>query len=133
MGIHPLGGISTSPCFYSNKKQCGYTFSNENKIRESKQITIGHDVFIGANVTILAGVSIGNGAVIGAGAVVTKDIPPYATVGGCPANIIRFRFDPEIIDRLMAIEWWTWENDKLPEVEAYFESPLNFVEKYYKA
>ena len=56
-----------------------------------KDVTIGNDVWIGARVTILAGVTIGDGAVIGAGAVVTKDVPPYAVVGGVPAKIIRFR------------------------------------------
>lgn len=54
---------------------------------------IGHDVLIGHGVTIMRGVTIGNGAVVGAGAVVTKDVPPYAIVGGVPAKVIRYRFD----------------------------------------
>jgi len=55
------------------------------------KVFIGKYVWIGANVIILPGVSIGNGAVVGAGAVVTKDIPPYAVVGGNPAKIIKYR------------------------------------------
>ncbi len=56
-----------------------------------KSISIGQDCWIGSGARILAGVTIGNGAVVGANAVVTKDIPPFAVVGGCPARIIKFR------------------------------------------
>lgn len=52
---------------------------------------IGDDVWIWANVSILAGIRIGNGAIIGAGAVVTKDVSPYAIVGGVPAKVIKHR------------------------------------------
>jgi virginiamycin A acetyltransferase len=74
-GIHPTNGISTSPMFYSTKKQNGITLSKENKIKERKPIKIGNDVLIGINVTILDGINIGDAAVIGAGSVVSKDIP----------------------------------------------------------
>ena len=47
----------------------------------------------GSHVKVLEGVIIGDGAVIGAGALVTKNIPPYAVVGGVPAKIIKYRFD----------------------------------------
>ena len=63
-GIHPLYGISTSPMFYSTRKQNGITLSRKDKIDEYKPIIIGNDVFIGANVTVLDGVNIGDGAVI---------------------------------------------------------------------
>lgn len=63
----------------------------EQGMAETKPVTIGDDVWIGQRALILPGVSIGNGAVVAAGAVVTKDIEPYAVVGGNPAKVIRDR------------------------------------------
>lgn len=54
-------------------------------------VKIANDVWIGANCVITPGVSIGEGAVIAAGSVVTKDVAPYAIVGGVPANLIKMR------------------------------------------
>lgn len=119
-GIHPLNGISTSPMFYSTKKQNGITLSSEDKIEEQKSIIIGNDVFIGANVTILDGVIIGDGAVIGAGAVVLKEIPPYAIAVGVPAKIIKYRFKEKEINEFLNIKWWDWPEDRLKEVERKF-------------
>lgn len=68
-------------------------------------IIVDDDVWIGQRATILSGVNIGQGAVIAAGAVVTKDVPPYAVVGGVPAKIIKYRFSPEIIEKLMKIDY----------------------------
>ena len=119
-GIHPLNTISTSPMFYSKAKQNGISLSKTNKIEERKEINIGNDVFIGANVTVLDGVTIGDGAVIGAGAVVSKDIPPYAVAVGCPIKIVKYRFDEEVINRLVKLAWWNWSDNRLKDVEKYF-------------
>ncbi len=70
--------------------------SEEEKLPENDQdIILQGDNWIGANALILKGVTIGEGAVVGAGAVVTKDVPPYAIVGGVPAKVLKYRFDDE--------------------------------------
>jgi acetyltransferase-like isoleucine patch superfamily enzyme len=119
-GIHPLEGISTSPMFYSTQAQNGVTLSATNKVQERKKITIGNDVFIGMNVTVLDGVTIGDGAVIGAGCVVSKDVPPYAVVVGCPMQILRYRFDEITREKMLTLKWWDWPDDKLPLIEKHF-------------
>ncbi len=72
-------------------------------------IVIGNDVWIGYEAVIMAGVRIGDGAIIGTRAVVTKDVPPYAIVGGVPARTIRNRFDDSVIEALQKIKWWDWD------------------------
>lgn len=131
-GIHPINGISTSPCFYSSKKQNGMSFCNEDKIEERKPVIIGNDVFIGMNVSILDGVSIGDGAIIGAGAVVNKDIPPYAIAIGVPAKVIKYRFDEKSISQLLKIKWWDWDDEKLQNIEKLFFDINKFIKKYGK-
>ena len=69
------------------------------------KIKIGDDVWIGHGVIILSGVEIGQGAIIAAGSVITKDVPSYAIVGGNPAKIIKYRFNSEIIDELLKIDF----------------------------
>ena len=78
-------------------------------------VVIGNDVWIGYGVIILSGVNIGDGAVIGAGSVVTKDIPSYAIAAGNPCHVIKYRFDGEIINKLLKMKWWDWSDDKVKE------------------
>lgn len=68
-------------------------------------IVVGDDVWLGYRSTIMSGVHIGQGAVVAAGAVVTKDVPPYAIVGGIPAKVIKYRFSPELIDELIKVDY----------------------------
>ena len=133
LGIHPIHGLSTSPMFYSVAKQNGVSLCTENKTEESLRTVIGNDVFIGANVTVLDGVAIGDGAVIGAGAVVTRDIPPYAVAVGVPAQITKYRFESEIIDKLLEIQWWDEDMKVMKDVSAMFEHPEEFIKKYESA
>lgn len=74
---------------------------------------IGNDVWIGAGATIMPGVTVGDGAIIGSLAVVAKDVPPYAVVAGNPARVVKLRFTPEVIERLLAIAWWNWPVEKI--------------------
>ena len=76
-------------------------------------VIIGNDVWIGFGATILSGVSIGDGAVIGAQAVVSRAVPPYGIAVGNPANVVRHRFDQQTIDRLLAVKWWDWTDQKI--------------------
>lgn len=69
-------------------------------------VAIGHDVWLGSQCMVLSGVTIGTGAVVAARAVVTRDVPPYAIVGGNPARVIRVRFDEATIAALLACRWW---------------------------
>ena len=78
-------------------------------------IIIGNDVWIGFEAVIMSGVHIGDGAIIGTRALVTKDVPPYAIVGGIPAQIIRKRFEDSVIEDLLKIQWWNWSTEKISE------------------
>lgn len=64
-------------------------------VYEVKDVVIGENVWIGADVSVMAGVTIGEGAVVAACSCVTKDVPPMALVGGCPAKVIKYRDEEE--------------------------------------
>jgi len=107
-GEHELSRVSTFPLRTIIQPR------RENQDAYSRgPIRIGSDVWIGAAAIVRSGTTIGDGAVLAAGAVVTKDVPAYAIVGGVPAKIIRFRFSPEQIARLLEIRWWNWPDDRI--------------------
>lgn len=87
-------------------------------------IVVGNDVWIGAQTIILSGVTIGDGAVIAANSVITKDVPPYSIVGGSPANLIKYRFSEEIINKLTEIKWWNWDIEKIKKNRHLFLEKL---------
>jgi len=94
-------------------------------------IVIGNDVWIGYEAVIMAGVTIGDGAVIGTRALVTKDVPPYAIVGGTPAREIRKRFPDETITSLLKLKWWDWPKEKiLRNIQAITTGNINALKCY---
>jgi acetyltransferase-like isoleucine patch superfamily enzyme len=74
--------------------------------KSNGDVRIGNDVWLGSRSTIMSGISVSDGAVVAANAVVTKDVPPYAIVGGNPAKIIKHRFSECTIERLLQVKWW---------------------------
>jgi len=88
-----------------NKEFVSDLFKHDRLIN-SKQIVIGNDVWIGDSVFIKRGVTVGDGAVVAARSVVTKDIEPYSIVGGVPARHIKYRFNKDVRDQLISIQWW---------------------------
>ena len=95
-------------------------------------VIIGNDVWIGQSVTIMSGVTIGDGAVLGANSLITRDVPPYAIYGGNPAKLIKYRFAPDICERLLRIAWWNWEDKQVAEaIPDLLNSDINsFLDKY---
>ena len=127
LGLHPTTRVSTYPGFYSAR---GFADSQyvDSAFVEYKSSTIGNDVWIGARVIILDGINIGDGAIVAAGAVVTKDVPPYAIVGGIPAKLIGKRFNDEIIWKMQDEAWWNWSDQLVASRAQYFADPVAFLE-----
>lgn len=125
---HPIQWVSTSPVFYSGRDSVKKKFSQFDRDPDIKTI-IGSDVWIGNNALIKQGVRIGTGAVVGMGSVVTKDVPPYAIVAGCPARVIRYRFDSDIIQALLDSRWWEIQDSKLEEYAKYIKNPNDFLKQ----
>lgn len=82
-------------------------------------VVIGNDVWVGTEAVIMSGVNIGDGAVVGARAVVTKDIPPYSIAVGNPARVVKQRFSQPVIDRLLEMQWWNWEESRIEKAFPY--------------
>lgn len=113
LGDHTLDMVSTSPLFYSAHSLLPEHFLSksiplpEQTIGGTNyKVMIGNDVWMGYNVCVKEGITIGDGAIIGAKSLVTRDIPPYAIAVGTPAKVIKYRFSPEQIEKLLAVKWW---------------------------
>lgn len=101
---HQMDGVSTFPFYIlegweqETPPLCEMPFKGDT--------VVGNDVWLGQNVTVLPGVHIGDGAIIGMNSVVGSDVPPYTIVVGNPAKEVRKRFDDELIQMLLELQWW---------------------------
>ena len=94
-------------------------------------VTIANDVWIGRSAMIMPGVHIADGAIVASGAVVTKDVPPYAIVGGNLAKLIRYPFSEDVIAKMLAIRWWEWNDEKIKQEAAFLTGPVDrFIERH---
>ena len=121
LGQHPTNYLTTNSIFYK-RGSWGFhdDWCEEIEYEENARIHIGNDVWVGRNSMILDGVTIGDGAIVAAGAVVTKDVPPYAVVGGVPARVLKYRFASQIIERLLEIKWWNLPDEEITRVKELF-------------
>ena len=136
MGKHTLDCVSTSPIFTQvvNGTQTSWIDKDCHAAPEEFAI-VGNDVWIGSHVLVAGGVTIGDGAVVASGAVVVKDVPPYAIVGGVPAKLIRYRFSPEVIEKLLELQWWNLPDETLKEHIRFFQKEdfsVNDIEDFIK-
>jgi len=128
---HPMEWVSTSPVFSSRRDSVKKKFSMHDK-GDTPRTFIGNDVWIGEKALIKSGIRVGHGAVIGMGSVVTKDVSPYSIVAGCPAKVIRKRFDEQMIAELLIIKWWDFEEKRLSKYAKYITSPEDFIREIEK-
>lgn len=116
---HAMGGFSTYPfAIFDGPRFRGYRDS----LPRGEDTVIGHDCWIGREAVLMPGARLGNGVIVAARAVVTGDVPDYAIVGGNPARVIRMRFAPDVVARLLDLAWWDWPfaqiSAALPLIEA---------------
>lgn len=126
---HPINWASSSPAFEGVKNSSPKKRFAHFPPPESLRTTIGSDVWIGQRAIIKGGVKIGHGAIVGSGAVVTKDVEPYAIVGGCPAKLIRYRFDEDTRNLLLQSEWWNLKDEEIEKFAMKIQNPSIFAKE----
>lgn len=117
MGRHPYTTpfATTSPSFHTTSPLTKLSYTKVDRIAglDGSKPTIGSDVWIGHGAKLINGINIADGAMVLAGAVVTKDVPPYAIVGGVPAEVLKYRYDDETIRFLLNLQWWNKSDEWL--------------------
>jgi virginiamycin A acetyltransferase len=136
---HPTDWVSSSPFSYSPHGLQGFKDylieRGENSFVlhpgaqfRNQLVTIGHDVWVGQGACFTGGVTVGDGAIVAARAMVTRDVPPYAIVGGSPARIIRMRFPELLAERLRALAWWRYGPEVLQPLDV--REPERFADRF---
>lgn len=112
---HQMSGFSTYPFFIFGEmgEGCPEWKDYPLVLSDKGDTIIGNDVWFGHESMVMPGVQIGDGVIIAARSVVTKSVPAYAIVAGNPARIIRSRFSSEIVEKLLLIQWWNWDYNKI--------------------
>lgn len=131
-GNHPRDRVTQHHLTY-RRRQFGLDSVDDDAFfdwRRAHPCLIGHDVWIGHAAVIMPGVKVGIGAVVGAAAVVTHDVEPYRVVAGVPARPVRYRFSPDVIERILSTRWWEWSRPQLEERWRDLCSLEEFLRKY---
>lgn len=129
---HDSASVANYP-LYRIGASAYHPFRGNPRIKPARrQIVIGSDVWIGLRAIIMGGIHIGNGAIVAAGTVVTKDVPPFAVVGGNPARILKYRFSEDVCHKLDCIKWWNWPEEQIKQCGDLMRSPADFVDRFYK-
>lgn len=129
---HPMNWVSTSPVFTKKRHSGPSKRFAEHVLAPTKRTAIGSDVWIGHGATIKSGVTIGHGAIVGSNALVTKDVPPYAVVGGVPAKVIKYRFEEDVIAQLLESRWWEAPNEIIDRYSNCFNDIQSFLANWQK-
>jgi virginiamycin A acetyltransferase len=126
-GNHHTGWLTTYPFpIFGHGWEAAMPASWPNK----GDTVVGNDVWFGHDALVMPGITIGDGAIVATRAVVTRDVPPYAIVGGNPAGVLRHRFDEATIARLLAVRWWDWDAAKITRnVRAICGSDISALEE----
>lgn len=145
---HPTEWISSSVAFFKPvgvktysalRNLCDREVGHQARINSVREFdptlgksypVFGHDVWVGENVSLALGIKIGTGAVIAAGSIVTRDVPPYAIVGGVPAAVRKYRFDENVIRALLELAWWDYSFVDFHDLD--FMHPADFIKQLRK-
>jgi virginiamycin A acetyltransferase len=135
---HPTGWATSSPFSYAPQGLQGFhdyltedqrvaSFDLHPDTFRAGPVELGHDVWVGQGAMFSGDIKIGTGAVVAARALVTRDVAPYAIVGGTPAKVIRMRFPEPIVERLLASQWWRFGPDVLQPLDV--RDPAQFLDR----
>lgn len=116
-GQHRIDTVSSYPFPFFNQMDSQFS-ETYLKLDSRGDVIIGSDVWLCANCIILSGVTIGHGAVIANGALISRNVEPYAVMAGNPAKLIKWRFDEETRNQLLASGWWQWPEDEINKILA---------------